>query len=196
MTYICGMAIALKVCIATPTEENCAEREEETVMNQKIALLITGCYADLYASMQALQVAGRTDAQIHVLQMTEDSADRPSTEKKMHPDEISDLMGLITWLAEIERIGISFHIFGTEAEKELIEFLRSNDITCLVAGAHDRSSLQEKNEWLRGVQEQLGSDALWFQRSFQVLVTLPWDDVPFNRVLQQLGYKKRQAGGH
>ena len=40
-------------------------------MIQKIALLITGCYADLYASMQALQVADRMDARIYVLQMTE-----------------------------------------------------------------------------------------------------------------------------
>jgi hypothetical protein len=163
-------------------------------MSQKIALLITGCYADLYAGIQALQVAGRTDARLHVLQMTGDDADCGRAKKKMLPEEIADLIGLIAWLAEMERIGVSFHVFGKEAEKELIEFLRRNDITCLVAGAHDRQSLQDKNEWLQALQEQLGSDKLWFQRSFQVLVTLPWDDAPFNRVLQQLGYKKRQAG--
>ena len=165
-------------------------------MSQKIALLITGCYADLYASMQALQVAGRTDARIHVLQMTGGNADCARARKKMQPEEISDLVGLIAWLAEIERIGVSFHVFGKESEKELIEFLRQNDITCLVAGAHDSQSLEEKNHWLQSLQERLGSDKLWFQRSFQVLVTLPWDDVPFNRALQQLGYKKRQAGSH
>jgi hypothetical protein len=170
------------------------EKEQIIAMSQKIALLITGCYADLYASMQALQVAGRTDARIHVLQMNGDNVDCARARKKMQPEEIADLIGLIAWLAEIERIGVSFHVFGQEAEKELIEFLRRNDITCLVAGAHDRQSLQEKNEWLQSIQKQLGSDKLWFQRSFQVLVTLPWDDVPFSRVLQQLGYKKRQAG--
>jgi hypothetical protein len=163
-------------------------------MSQKIALLISGCYADLYASMQALQVAGRTDARIHVLQMTGKSADCMRARKKMQPQEIADLIGLIAWLAEIERIGVSFDMFSQEGETELIEFLRSNDITCLVAGAHDRQSLQEKKVWLRGLQEQLGADKLWFQRSFQVLVTLPWDDLPFNGVLQQLGYKKRQSG--
>ena len=110
----------------------------------------------------------------------------------MQPDEISDLIGLIAWLAEIEKIGISFHVFEREAERELAEFLRRHDITCLVAGAHDRRSLRKREVWLHGLQEQLGSDALWFQRSIQVLVTLPWDDVPFNRVLQQLGYKKRR----
>jgi hypothetical protein len=163
-------------------------------MSQKIALLITGCYADLYASMQALQVAGRTDSRIHVLQMDGEKGDCAHAGKKMQPDEISDLIGLIAWLAEIERIGVSFHVFSKEAEKELLEFLRRNDITCLVTGAQDRESLQEKNEWLQNLQQKLGSDKLWFQRSFQVLVTLPWDDAPFNRVLQQLGYKKRQAG--
>jgi len=161
-------------------------------MSQKIALLITGCYADLYASIQALQVAGRTDARIYVLQMTGEKPDCPSVRKKMQPEEISDLIGLIAWLAGIERIGVSFHVFGREVEKELSEFLRSNEITCLVAGAHDRQSLQKKKKWLRDLQEKLGSDKLWFQRSFQVLVTLPWDDVPFNRVLEQLGYKKNR----
>ena len=161
-------------------------------MSQKIALLITGCYADLYASLQALQVAGRTDAQIHVLQMTEDKTDCSGTTKKMQSEEISDLIGLIAWLGEIERIGISFHVFGKDSKKELLEFLRRNNITCLVAGAHDKQSLLKKNKWLHGLQEQLGSDELWFQRSFQVLVTLPWDDAPFNRILQQLGYKQRK----
>ena len=165
-------------------------------MSQNIALLINGCYADLYAGMKALQVAGRTDAHLHVLQMATDQADCASARKRMQPGEVSDLIGLIAWLGEIERIGISFHVLGKEAEKELAEILRRHDITCLVAGAHDRQSLKQKNEWLQSLQEQLGSDKLWFQRSFQVLVTLPWDDVPFNRALQQLGYKKRQVGSH
>jgi len=162
-------------------------------MSQKIALLITGCYADLYAGLQALQVAGRTDARIHVLQMTGDKAACSGARKKMQPDEVSDLIGLIAWLGEIERISVSFHVFGKESEKELLEFLRRNEITCLVTGAQDQESLEEKNVWLQNIQERLGADRLWFQRSFQVLVTLPWDEAPFNRVLQQLGYKKRQV---
>ena len=44
-------------------------------MSQKIALLISGCYADLYAGLQALQVAARTDARIYVLQLAEGGAD-------------------------------------------------------------------------------------------------------------------------
>ena len=134
-------------------------------MSQKMGLLITGCYADLYAGLQALQVAGRTDARLHVLQMTTDKADCPGAAKKMQPAEIADLIGLIAWLAEIERIGISFHVFGQEAEKEIPEFLRHNEITCLVAGAHDRRSFQEHNRWLQNLQDRLGSDALWFQLS-------------------------------
>ena len=114
----------------------------------------------------------------------------------MQPDEISDLIGLIAWLGEIERISISFHVFEQGEEKELAEFLRRHDITCLVAGAHDQQSLQQKNEWLQALQDQLGSDKLWFQRSLQVLVTLPWDDVPFNRALQQLGYTERKSKKH
>jgi len=165
-------------------------------MSQKIALLITGCYADLYASMQALQVAERTDAQIYVLQMTDGRAACTGTRRKMRPEEISDLIGLIAWLGEVERIGISFNVFGRESEKELTEFLRRNEITCLVAGAHDNQNLQQKKKWLQTLQDKLGSDKLWFQRSFQVLVTLPWDDVPFNKALQQLGYKKKSTGRH
>ena len=162
-------------------------------MSQKIALLITGCFADLYAGLQALQVAGRTDAQIHVLQIAADNADCSGARRKMQPEEVSDLIGLIAWLGEIEKIGISFHVLGNEYAKELIEFLRRNDVTCLVTGAHDKQGLQEKNEWLQSIREQLGADRLWFQRSFQILVTLPWEDVPFNRVLQQLGYKKDRS---
>ena len=165
-------------------------------MSQKIALLITGCYADLYAGMKALQIAGRTDAHIHVLQMADDHADCASARKKMQPEEVTDLIGLIAWLAEIERIGVSFHVFGKESEQELTEFLRRHDITCLVAGAHDNQSFKQKNAWLQSLQEQLGADRLWFQRSFQVLVTLPWDDVPFNRALQQLGYTETKARRH
>lgn len=165
-------------------------------MSQNIALLITGCYADLYAGMKALQVAGRTDAHLHVLQMINSQADCPGVRKKMQPDEVADLIGLIAWLGEVERIGISFHVFTKDSEKALAEFLRTHDITCLVAGAHDRQSLKHRNAWLEKLQEQLGADKLWFQRSFQVLVTLPWDDVPFNRALKQLGYKERHTRRH
>ena len=159
-------------------------------MGQKIVLLINGCYADFYAGMKALQVAGRTDAHLHVLQMTTDQADCADSRKRMQPEEITDLIGLIAWLGEIEKIGISFHVFGRESEKELAEFLRRHDVTCLVAGAHDRHTLLQKTEWLQSLQEQLGADKLWFQRSLRILVTLPWDDLPFSRALQQLGYKK------
>jgi len=171
-------------------------KELETSMSQKIALLITGCYADLYASMQALQVAERTDGRIYVLQMTDGRAACTGARRKMQSEEITDLIGLIAWLGEIERIGVSFNVFGRESEKELTEFLRRHEITCLVAGAHDNQSLKQKKEWLRTLQDKLGSDKLWFQRSMQVLVTLPWDDVPFNKALQQLGYKGRQSRRH
>ena len=163
-------------------------------MSQKIALLITGCYADFYASMKAVQVANRTDAKIHVLQLSENLDDCFNSRKMMQPDEVSDLIGLISWLSEIERISVSFHVFDNDSEKEVLEFLRRHEITCLVAGAHDRHCLGQKRKWLQTLQDQLGSDKLWFQRSFQVLVTLPWDNVPFNRALNQLGYKKRQTG--
>jgi len=165
-------------------------------MSQKIALIISGCRADLYAGMQALQVAERTDARIYVLQMTDGRTDCSGPRKKMQPEEISDLMGLIAWLGEIERISVSFNVFGSESDKELAEFLRRNDITCLIAGAHNSESLKQKKKWLRTLQDQLGSDKLWFQRSIQVLVTLPWDDVPFNKALQNLGYKKRKASSY
>jgi hypothetical protein len=161
-------------------------------MSQKIGLLITGCYADFYASMKAMQVAGRTDAKIHVLELSEPPMDCSGNKKKMSPEEVSDLIGLISWLCEIEKICVSFHVLNTETEKGLAHFLRDNEITCLVAGANDRRNMQQKYQWFQTLQEQLGADRLWFQRSFQVLLTLPWDDVPFNRALQQLGYKKNK----
>lgn len=161
-------------------------------MSQKIGLLITGRYADFYASMKAMQVAGRTDAKIHVIQLAENLNDCSGSKKKMSPGEVSDLIGLISWLCEIERISVSFHVFGEETEMGLAEFLRDNEITCLVAGACDRRDMQQKYHWLESLQEQLGDDRLWFQRSLQFLITLPWDDVPFNRALQQLGYKKNK----
>ena len=176
------------------TERIHYDRELDIAVSQKIALLITGCYADFYASMKAVQVAGRTDARIHVMQLPENLDDCFNSRKIMQPEELSDLIGLISWLSEVERISVSFHVIGSDSEKEIVEFLRRHDITCLVAGAHDRQCLEQKKKWLQNLQEQLGSDKLWFQRSFQVLVTLPWDDVPFNRALEQLGYKKRQGG--
>jgi len=165
-------------------------------MSQKIALLITGCYADLYAIMKALKVAGRTDAHIHVLQITDELTDFTGPRKRIQAEEVSDLIGLIAWLGEVERIGISFHVFGKEPEKELTEFLRSHAITCLIAGAHDKKSLKQKSKWLQTIQKQLGTDKLWFHRSFQVLVTLPWEEVPFNLTLQQLGNTKKQDQRH
>ena len=159
-------------------------------MSQKMALLITGCYADFYGSMKAVQVASRTDARIHVLQLSENLDDCLNSRKILPAEELSDLVGLISWLSEIERVSVSFHVFEKEAEKELVEFLRNNDITCVVAGAHDRQCLEQKRKWLQNLQRKLGSDKLWFQKSFQVLVTLPWDNVPFSQALRQLGYKK------
>jgi len=74
----------------------------------------------------------------------------------------------------------------------LTEFLRSHDITCLIAGAHDKKSFKQKSKWLQIIQKQLGTDKLWFHRNFQVFVTLPWGDVPFNLTLQQLGNTKKR----
>ncbi len=165
-------------------------------MSQKIALLITGYHADLYAIMKALKVAGRTDAHIDVLQITGELASSPGTKKRMPEHEVSDLIGLIAWLGEVEGIDTSFHVFGEEPEKELTEFLRSHDITCLIAGAHDRKNFKQKSKWLQAIQKQLGTDKLWFHRSFQVFVTLPWDDVPFNLTLQQLGNTKKRDERH
>ena len=159
-------------------------------MSQKMALLITGCHADFYGSMKAVQVASRTDARIHVLQLTENLDDCLNTRKILPPEELSDLIGLISWLSEIEGVTVSFHVFEKDAEREVIEFLRNNDITCVVAGVHDRQCLDQKRKWLQTLQRKLGFDKLWFQRSFQVLVTLPWDNVPFSQALRQLGYKK------
>jgi len=164
--------------------------ELDFAMSQKIALLITGCYADFYGSMKAVQVASRTDARIHVLQLSENLDDCLNTRKILQPDEFSDLIGLISWLSEIEGVSVSFHVFERDTEKELVEFLRNNEITCVIAGARDRQCLEQKRKQLQTLQRKLGSDKLWFQRSFQVLVTLPWDNVPFNQALRQLGYKK------
>jgi len=160
------------------------ERQSE---DAGIAVLIRGDAADLCASLHAIELAKRTGKIVHavVIGRAGEGATGPAA-KSMAENRLQEPMLLSAWLGRAEGVQVRWHSLLDAADEELLGFFRTYRIFCLIAGSRTKTAMDRKTRWLEGLRGRLLSDAHWYPKAFWVLVTEPWDNEMFERVVRQL----------
>lgn len=156
-----------------------------------IAILIRGDSADLMASLHAIELAKRTTNVVHAVIIGMDGESTPTGGSRSRAGgnrdhRIREPLLLAAWLGRAEGVKVSYHTLIDATEEELLSFFRAHRIFCLIIGAPTQLALQRESRWAEDLRSKLVNDAHWYLRSFWVLVTAPWNNTVFDRVVQQL----------
>lgn len=154
-----------------------------------IAVLIKGDSADLFASLHAIELAKRTGKIVHAVVIGRDGG---TVSGGPGAKNVQDPILLAAWLGQAEGLQIRWHTLLDAADEELLGFFRAHRIFCLIAGARSKAAMERKTRWLEELRGKLLNDAHWYPSAFWVLVTEPWDNEMFDRVVQQLS--SRESG--
>ena len=155
---------------------------EKQIEESGIALLLKGDSSDLSASLHAVELAKRTGRVVHAVFIGKKGEDAICVDdNRAHESNL-----LAAWLGQAEELPIRWHRLFDASDDELIGFFRKYRIFCLIAGAGSRKAMQSKTRWLEKMRGKLINDAHWYPRAFWVLVTEPWDNTRFERVVRQL----------
>ena len=154
-----------------------------------IAVLLTGDSADLFASLHAIELAKRTGKIVHAVIL---GRDKGLASGGAGGKNVQDPILLAAWLGQAEGLQIRWHTLLDATDEELLAFFRTHRIFCLIAGARSKTAMQRKTRWLEELRGKLLNDAHWYPSAFWVLVTEPWDNEMFDRVVQQLS--SRESG--
>ena len=159
-----------------------------------IAVLLKGDSADLFASLHAIELAKRTGKIVHavIIAHNGEKVAVASVDKDVDANRCQDPILLAVWLGQAEGVRVRWHTLLDAADAELLDFFRTYRIFCLIAGARSRKGMQRQTRWLDKLRGQLLNDASWYPQAFWVLVTEPWDNTMFERVVRQLS--SRESG--
>ena len=161
---------------------------DKQIAESGIALLLRGDAADLFASLHALELAKRTGKIVHAVVIGRSGKEESVVTgiKGLGDNHFQDSMLLAVWLGQAEGLRVCWHTLLDAADDELVGFFRTHRIFCLITGSRTRKAMQRKIRWLEKLRGRLLDDAHWYPRSFWLLVTEPWDNTMFERVVQQL----------
>ena len=156
-----------------------------------IAILIKGGSADLLASLHAIELAKRTTNVVHAVVVGVDGENNPNGGARSRnggnrDHRIREPLLLAAWLGRAEGVKVSYHTLIDATEEELLSFFRAHRIFCLIIGAPTQLAMQRESRWVEDLRSKLVNDANWYLRSFWVLVTEPWSNTVFDRVVEQL----------
>ncbi len=157
-------------------------------MGKVIALLADGSNSDLYASFCAVKLARRMEAKLlSVLLMPEKQQntgpDNPGHWQACSP---SEFLYLITSLGNFEGVNVSYHLVDDGDGEDLVEFLVSKKISCLIMGTQDQQDFERKQKWLSGLVKKIYGNRHWYLGDLTVFLARPWDEKDFRKVLKQL----------
>ncbi len=159
-------------------------------MRLGIALFMGGSFADLTASIQAIEFGKRTNSFVHAVFLGNDVCHEEGLEGRSATHQpgtgSTEIIGLITWLGSIEGVPVQSHVMEGATDKALIEFLCVHRVFCLIAGARDNAALRDKRAWANSLREQLAKENRWYLPSFWSIIMEPWDDKTLTRVIAQL----------
>lgn len=153
-----------------------------------IAVLLKGDSVDLFASLHAIELAKRTGKIIHavVIGRNGENVSGGTVAKGVVDNRFEDPILFATWLGQVEEVEIRWHTLLDATDDELIGFFRTCRIFCLIAGAKSKKAMQRKTRWLEELRGKLINDVHWYPQAFWVLVTGPWDNTMFERVVRKL----------
>ncbi len=158
-------------------------------MGKRVALLADGSNSDLYASFCAVKLAKRMEAKLLSVLLMPD---------KQHQAEIdgsdrwqtcspAEFLYLISSLGNFEGVQVSYHLIDEEDEENLVEFLVSNKITCLIMGTMDQKDFDKKQKWLPGLVKKICTSRHWYLGDdLTVFLARPWSERDFKKVLKQI----------
>ncbi len=151
-------------------------------MENGIAILIKGDSADLQASLHAIELATRTTKVVHAVLFGMDEKSGDGNRDNRFRDPLLNAV----WLGQARGVTVHCHTLTHASHEELLAFFRANRIFCLIIGAQSPPAERQEVQWVEELRRKLESDAHWYLHTFWVLVTKPWDNTAFERVVRQL----------
>lgn len=139
----------------------------------RIALLLSGIPSDLTASVSAVQLAGRTEGRLFVLQS-------PSAEH-----ESLDGYRFVSEFAALEGAKTTCQLLGEGSVTELADFLLANAVTWLVVGVWPEESRPEREEWLNRLRARLRQAPDRFCPELQIIVAPTLAEADLEKIIRQ-----------
>lgn len=160
-------------------------------MRLGIALLLEGSFADLAASIQAIEFGKRTNGAVHAVFLGNDISPENGLGSRFEAKTPrlggNELVGLTTWLGSLEGVPVQSHMMEGADDEAIVEFLCVHRVFCLIAGARDHEALMDKKAWANRLRDQLAQESGWYLPSFWSIIMEPWDDSTLMRVIAKLG---------
>jgi len=157
-------------------------------MGKRIALLADGSNSDMYASFCAVKLARRMEAKLlSILLMPEKQGKtREQDSERWQSFSPSEFLYLISSLGNFEGVGVSYHLIDEKDEDNLVEFLVSNKVSCMIMGTQDHQDFEEKQKWLLGLVQKIYRNRHWYLGELTVFLAKSWSEKDFRKVLKQL----------
>jgi len=157
-------------------------------MAKRVALLADGRNSDLYAGFCAVKLAKRMDATLFSLLIV---PERQGLKREFCEEGWSDFspasfLQLVSGLCGLEKVSSSYHLIETGSDKNLVEFLVSQKISCLIAGTINDKDFDRKREWSARIVKKVCSHPNWYFGELTVFLARPWSDECFKKVLRQI----------
>jgi hypothetical protein len=149
----------------------------------RIALLLSGVPSDLTASVSAVQLAGRTESRLYVLQG-----------RKVEGEGL-DGFSFVTEFATLEGVKTNCHLLVDGTVAELADFLLAHSVTWLVVGVWPEESRSERAEWLDQLRERLRQAPGRFCPELQIIVAPPLAESDLERIISQARRLSQLAAG-
>lgn len=149
----------------------------------RIALLLSGLTSDLTASVSAVQLAGRTESRLLVLQSL------------ITEGEPLDGYRFVTEFAALEGVKTNCQLLTEGSVAELADFLLANSVTWLVVGVWPEESKPEREAWLGKLRERLREAPERFCPELQIIVAPPLAEADLERIINQARRLNQLATG-
>jgi len=159
-------------------------------MVKRVALIADGSKSDLYACFCAVKLAKRMDASLFSILLLPRSDQGylgwETGDGVWNEFSPSSLWQLISGLCSLEDVQASFHLLPKDSDAELVDFLVSNKVSCLIAGAADDDEFEYKKEWSSRIIKGVIGHSKWYMGNPTVFLAKPWNDESFRKILKQL----------
>ena len=157
-------------------------------MEAGIALILTGAYADLSATVHAVELARRTTGILHVVC----KANRKGGGKRPLAGETQEqAISLAARLGNQAGIRIHTHILERLTGAPLVRFLCAQRIFCLVLGVNDQKALERKTSLLNLLRHQLQASENWYLPNLWSVVMTPWDAATLERAISEVNRRSQ-----
>jgi hypothetical protein len=145
--------------------------------------LLSGVSSDLAASVAAVQLAGRTESLLYVLQGLGGGGAQ------------QEGLLLVTEFAALEGVKVNCHLLAEGSLPELAEFLTAHAVTWLVVGGGPEGSSADREKWLDELRARLRAAPNRFCSELQVIVAPPLAEGDLKRIISQARRLNRQRWG-